>query len=450
MFTTQIVLAALATAQFVPPDPRDCGKGITCFPCLTSDEPPPAAAAAIDCSGASAQRLPSTCQSNAKGRLTEDSAADADACCAKCSARADCTSWTAYGQAAKGGGVKCNLFKDTNWPGVKPGNCTTGSSDAAPPTPHPTPPPAPPAPPGPPCADCPNILLMFTDDQDLTIGGWEPMNGETPMRRTRALFAHPAGGGMTATQWHIHTPICAPSRAELLSGRYYHNIANAQRSPPSALCGSGAVGHVDLLHKVYPHTFFRALREQKGYATGLFGKCMNGECKNPAAMAGAVDRWFEGTNFIGGSWWDNDSPNNNFENASYAGNYGTSVIGNKTIDWIRGLRAAEAAGAAEDAAAATKAPWIAFVAPHAPHSPSTPAPWYESGTFCDGIAAPRTPNFNWSTPAFHNLVSRQPPLDAKDVDGIDKLARKRCKALLSVDDMYADDDVLAAALATDK
>ena len=127
MFTTQIVLTALATAQFVPPDPRDCGKGITCFPCLTSDEPPPAAAAAIDCSGASAQRLPSTCQSNAKGRLTEDSAADADACCAKCSARTDCTSWTAYGQAAKGGGVKCNLFKDTNWPGVKPGNCTLGA-----------------------------------------------------------------------------------------------------------------------------------------------------------------------------------------------------------------------------------------------------------------------------------------------------------------------------------
>jgi hypothetical protein len=36
------------------------------------------------------------------------------------------------------------------------------------------------------------------------------------------------------------------------------------------------------------------------YTTGLFGKCMNGGCNNPAAMDGAFDRWFEGTNYQGG------------------------------------------------------------------------------------------------------------------------------------------------------
>ena len=30
-------------------------------------------------------------------------------------------------------------------------------------------------PPGPPCTDCPNIIFSLTDDQDLTLGGWDPM-----------------------------------------------------------------------------------------------------------------------------------------------------------------------------------------------------------------------------------------------------------------------------------
>ena len=75
---------------------------------------------------------------------------------------------------------------------------------------------------------------------------------------------------------------------------------------------------------MWPNVFAQQLRVSKGYTTGLFGKCMNGECHNPPAMNGAFDRWFEGTNFQGGTWWDNESPNNAFENSTYAGGYGTS------------------------------------------------------------------------------------------------------------------------------
>ena len=116
------------------------------------------------------------------------------------------------------------------------------------------------------------------------------------MVKTEKIFAD---GGMTATHWNIHTPICAPSRAELMSGRYYHNVKNEAQTPPDKLCGSGAVGHLDLQEKVYPNIFVRDLREKQGYVTGLFGKCMNGNCHNPPEMHGAFDRWFEGTNFQG-------------------------------------------------------------------------------------------------------------------------------------------------------
>ena len=153
---------------------------------------------------------------------------------------------------------------------------------------------------------------------------------------------------------------------------------------------------------------------------------MNGGCKNPLSMHGAFDRWFEGTNFQGGSWYDNYSPGNHFSSNTYAGGYGTSVIGNKTIEWIRNV---SSVGPGEE-----RRPFFVYFAPHAPHSPATPSKWYKDA--CPGVIAPRTPNWNYSTPAFHNLVSRQPPLDAADVSGIDRLARKRCQTLLSVDDSY--------------
>lgn len=85
--------------------------------------------------------------------------------------------------------------------------------------------PVPPQPPlaGPPCTDCPNILLMFTDDQDLVLGGWDGLDGQGPgpMVQTKRAIAQ---RGATATEWRIHTPICAPSRTEMQSGRYASDV----------------------------------------------------------------------------------------------------------------------------------------------------------------------------------------------------------------------------------
>ena len=66
-------------------------------------------------------------------------------------------------------------------------------------------PPAPPAKVG-----APNIILVLTDDMDLALGGM------TPMTKTEALLGKK---GVTAANFFIHTPICCPSRSELLTGR---------------------------------------------------------------------------------------------------------------------------------------------------------------------------------------------------------------------------------------
>ena len=42
-----------------------------------------------------------------------------------------------------------------------------------------------------------------------------------PLKQAHALIADK---GVFAENWFIHTPVCCPSRAELLSGRYFHNL----------------------------------------------------------------------------------------------------------------------------------------------------------------------------------------------------------------------------------
>jgi N-acetylglucosamine-6-sulfatase len=60
----------------------------------------------------------------------------------------------------------------------------------------------------------PNIVWFVTDDQDQLLGGSFPQLGNVgPMPQTKKLMQ--AGGAM-ATNFFIHTPICCPSRSELL------------------------------------------------------------------------------------------------------------------------------------------------------------------------------------------------------------------------------------------
>ena len=68
----------------------------------------------------------------------------------------------------------------------------------------------------------PNIIVFLTDDQDQMLGGSFPtLNGTTPMPQTRSLLAEQ---GATADNFFVHTPICCPSRSELLTGKYFHNL----------------------------------------------------------------------------------------------------------------------------------------------------------------------------------------------------------------------------------
>jgi hypothetical protein len=123
----------------------------------------------------------------------------------------------------------------------------------------------------------PSIFLVLTDDQDQMLGGSFPTaaGGATPMPRARALLADQ---GVTATNMFVHTPICCPSRAELLTGRYLHNLKvdpHAPWLPPG----------VDCMHvngsKVRGDTFARRLRE----GAGALAPCRGPSAKGVGAAA---------------------------------------------------------------------------------------------------------------------------------------------------------------------
>lgn len=280
------------------------------------------------------------------------------------------------------------------------------------------------APPG-----SPNIVLVLTDDMDHMLGGW------TPMRKTQQLLAQQ---GATAKNWMIHTPVCCPSRSELLTGRYFHNIRNGKASDRGCM-------HVnvtaDLDHPFYSSWYFATHLQQAGYTVGIFGKHLNG--RNPTCPPPGVDRWFANG---GGDYYNPEfswasagtqSSDVQFKNCTYNNGacYSTSVIGNVSLNWIKEVTAQPEA---------ERKPFFAFIAVKAPHIqdgpgwPTTlPAPWYNRSDLFPGLQAPRTPNWNMSCPDHHWMIRQQPPMTDEQAMYSDALHRDRWLALLSVDDLVA-------------
>ncbi|MYS11401.1 sulfatase-like hydrolase/transferase, partial [Streptomyces sp. SID6041] len=95
----------------------------------------------------------------------------------------------------------------------------------------------------------PNVLLIVTDDQ--------PKATEWATPKTVAWLA---GQGVRFTNGHVTTPLCAPSRSSVFSGRFAHNHGVRNNSAS---------------HSLDQRTTLQRYLKQAGYRTGLFGKYLN-------------------------------------------------------------------------------------------------------------------------------------------------------------------------------
>jgi arylsulfatase A-like enzyme len=118
-----------------------------------------------------------------------------------------------------------------------------------------------------------NIALVLTDDLDATLGS---VDHALP-KMSRLI----GGEGATASNWYIHTPICCPSRSELLAGRYFHNLRNPLHGQPGCMQVNTS--------KVYDEGYFAPSFAALGYTVGVFGKHLNND--NPRAAPPGVGRW---------------------------------------------------------------------------------------------------------------------------------------------------------------
>ena len=254
----------------------------------------------------------------------------------------------------------------------------------------------------------PNFVFLITDDQELV-----PEGIQHGMRYTLPMMRQ---FGTTLQNFFANTPICCPSRATLLTGRYPHHWF---------VSSDDACMYMDVAGEDFAKVSMGVLMQRLGYTTGCFGKTLNLEvgtqyCNKTSATA--FPGWNSSFalcnkfNFQENVWNVNGSILNTTD-------YMTSVIGNRSLSFI-------------ESSLQSGKPFFAYIGVHAPHLPSTPAPWYKD-EFRD-LRAPRSRNYNFHGSTHHYLVRSQPPLTEDVQSAIDELYRDRQRSLLSVDDIMRD------------
>ena len=172
----------------------------------------------------------------------------------------------------------------------------------------------------------PNVLILVTDDQRVDTFG--------PMPATRAWFER---GGTRFPNTFATTPLCCPSRASIMSGRYSHNH-DVETNRSAALFDERG-------------SLQRYLQED-GYQTAMAGKFLNGWTGNPLFF----DRW---ATYLDPIHYYGSKANVNGRSVSVKG-YETDFVAAQATSMLRGFEASDAE------------PWYLYVAPFAPHDPYEP------------------------------------------------------------------------------
>ena len=181
----------------------------------------------------------------------------------------------------------------------------------------------------------PNVIVILADD-----AGW----GDFSVTGNRTL-ATPAVDSLAAEGCLLETffvqPVCAPTRAELLTGRWHPR--------------GGVRGVTEGAERLSPdeRTIAEVFRDG-GYATGCFGKWHNGTQWPYHPLARGFERFY---GFTEGHWGSYVDPPMESDSEFVRGTgYITDDITDKAIAFVRGHQAA---------------PFLCYVAYNTPHSPMT-------------------------------------------------------------------------------
>ncbi len=247
-----------------------------------------------------------------------------------------------------------------------------------------------------------NIVVIVTDDQR-----WDSL---WVMSRVQEQLMAP---GVTFENAYVSNPLCCPSRASILTGRYSQRTGVYTNLPPD-----GGYAAFD------PTPSIATILHRTGYRTALIGKYLNGYTTR--TIPPGWDRWFAfATGDANADYVDyvvnDDGRLRRF--GSTRPDYSLDVL---TREAVRTIRTADR-------------PLFLYLAVPAPHGPAIPAPRYAEG-FLSGLQPHRPPNFNEEDVRDKPQWVRRLPLLRDDgyIQRIEDRQRSHLSTLLSVDESIGD------------
>jgi len=249
----------------------------------------------------------------------------------------------------------------------------------------------------------PNIVLILTDDQRFDTLQVMPAVQQLLMQR-----------GMTLRRAIVTNPLCCPSRASILTGRYSHTTGvytNGQTN-----------GGWVAFQPSESDTIATAL-QAAGYRTGLIGKYLNGYRGPDIYVPPGWDRWFAFAGQNGGyydySIFDDAAGPGAVSFGSLPKHYSTDVIRRKAVAFIR--------------SAPADTPFFLMVTPYAPHAPLTAA-LRHAGTFSRAPVR-LVPSVNESDVSDKPVFIRR--RGTVDPEVLRRRTRRQWDMLLAVDDLVS-------------
>ena len=260
----------------------------------------------------------------------------------------------------------------------------------------------------------PNIVFVLTDDLSANLLRFMP--------HVQAMQA----AGATFENYFVADSLCCPSRASIFTGEFPHNTG--------VLTNFGADGGYGVFHQrgEERRTFAIPLR-RAGYLTALMGKYLNGYLQ-------AGDRRIDGSTahvtrgYVPPGWTEWDVAGWAYGGFNYhlsesgvlhwyahsRHDYLTDVLARKGVQFI-------------NSAARRHRPFFLELSTFAPHAPFTPAP--RNARDFPNLKVPRGPSFNRLPSDPPSWLRRRPRLSARQISVINRMFRRRARAVEAVDRM---------------
>jgi N-acetylglucosamine-6-sulfatase len=245
----------------------------------------------------------------------------------------------------------------------------------------------------------PNIIVILTDDQEVSL--------VQQMPNLKSLII---SQGATFAQAFYNDPLCCPSRATMLTGRYAQNTKTFS-------------AHGEFVKAGMESRTIAVQLQAGGYRTGLIGKYLNSYPKPKP------------TGYVPPGWehWLATSGQGYYNYRMFDEKGRTRIYGSETDEYQTDVLAREAHEFLDSALDSSR-PYFLWLSLHAPHVPNIPADLHKS--LLPNLKAPQPPSFNETDVSDKpGYIRSRARFSKATLLGLDGEYRERARSLLAVDEL---------------